>query len=153
MTPMAYHPDVERIAPDEQETFDRLSGVFRQVQEHVRDKAGEAKHGTHAKATALLKGALVIPGDLPAELAQGLFAHPGRYDALGSRLSDATGAADREDDIRERRQVSSQNLLLVDQRETRASTFSSVAVGRGTTDSPPSLSSSKSLQMTSGHPI
>lgn len=82
MSPVAYHPDVERIAADEQETFDQLSAVFRQIQDHVLHKAGEAKHGTHAKATGLLKGTLIVPGDLPVELAQGLFAQAGRYDAL-----------------------------------------------------------------------
>ena len=82
MTPILYRPDLERIAPDEQETFDQLSDVFREIQEHVLHKAGEAKHGTHAKSTALLKGTLIVPGDLPAELAQGLFAQAGRYDTL-----------------------------------------------------------------------
>ncbi len=43
---------------------------------------GVAMRATHSKATGLLKGELLIANDLPAELAQGLFASPGRYDAL-----------------------------------------------------------------------
>ena len=77
-----YDPGVERVSPEEGETLRQLSAVFGQIQEHVLEKAGEAKHGTHAKATALLKGTLVVPDDLPAGLAQGLFGRPGRYGAL-----------------------------------------------------------------------
>ena len=82
MTPVPYHPDVERIAEDEEETMAQLSQVFSQIQENVRRKTGEARRGTHAKTTALVKGTLTIVDDLPAAYAQGLFARPGRYEAL-----------------------------------------------------------------------
>ena len=82
MLPVPYDSGLEHVSPDEQETLAQLSVVFRKIQDHVLHKSGEAKHGTHAKATALLKGALVVPGDLPTGLAQGLFARPGRYDTL-----------------------------------------------------------------------
>lgn len=37
---------------------------------------------SHAKATALLSGELIIDDGLPPELAQGLAAKAGRYEAL-----------------------------------------------------------------------
>ena len=82
MAPVRYDPGVERPPPGERDTLDELSRIFRKVQENVVRKTGEAEHGTHAKATALLKGSLAIPGDLPPELAQGLFGRPGLYEVL-----------------------------------------------------------------------
>lgn len=82
LTPVRYRPDVEQISEDERETIDRLSEIVTNVAENVEKKHGAAMRATHAKATGLLKGELIIADDLPAELAQGLFARPGRYDAL-----------------------------------------------------------------------
>ena len=82
MTPVRYDPSVETIQPEESETLAELSRIFLHVQENVLNKEGQARRATHAKATALLKGELVIPDDLPPELAQGLFARPGRYEIL-----------------------------------------------------------------------
>ena len=82
VAPVRYHPDVEQPQPDEQENLEELSRIFRDIQENVLRREGEARHGTHAKATALLEGALEIPDDLPPELAQGLFARPGRHEVL-----------------------------------------------------------------------
>lgn len=82
MTPVRYSPDVEQLQPDEAETLDELSGIFRQIQENVLRKSGDAKRATHSKATALVKGRLVVADDLPAAFAQGMFAEPARFDAL-----------------------------------------------------------------------
>lgn len=82
MNYVRYDPSVEQIEPDEVAALEELSGLFRQVQERVLGNHGEARRGTHAKGTGLLKGELIIPDDLPPELAQGLFARPGRYEAL-----------------------------------------------------------------------
>ncbi len=70
MVPVRYEPGVERLQPDEREGLEELSRIFRDVQENVLRREGEARHGTHAKATALLKGTLEIPDDLPPGLAQ-----------------------------------------------------------------------------------
>ena len=69
MTYVRYDPGVEQVQPEETETLAELSRIFREVQERVLRKHGEARRGTHAKATGLLKGELVIPGGLPPELA------------------------------------------------------------------------------------
>lgn len=81
-SPVRYDPGVERIQPNERENVEELSRTFRDVQENVLRRKGEARHGTHAKATALLKGTLEVSNDLPPELAQGLFARPGRHELL-----------------------------------------------------------------------
>lgn len=80
--PVRYRPDIEQIPADERETIKQLGDTSLETQDLVLRKSGSAKRATHAKATGLLKGELVIAEGLPAELAQGLFARPGRYDAL-----------------------------------------------------------------------
>ena len=82
MTPVRYRPDVEQVQPDEAETFEQLSAIFRDIQDNVLRKSGDAKRGTHSKSTALVKGELVVADGLPPELAQGMFAEPARFDAL-----------------------------------------------------------------------
>ena len=82
MNPVRFHPDLERVLPDEAAALDELSVIFRRVQEHVLEKSGDAKRGTHSKATALLKGELIVADGLPPELVQGLFARPGSFDTL-----------------------------------------------------------------------
>ena len=77
-----YDPAVEQTPRDEAETIDKIGRMMTEMAETVRKKHGEAMRATHAKATGLLKGELVVADDLPAELAQGMFARPGRYDAL-----------------------------------------------------------------------
>lgn len=82
MTPIRYHPGVEQLLENEQETIEQIERVLTSVQETVEKKHGHAMRATHAKATALLKGELSIADDLPEELAQGLFARAGHYDVL-----------------------------------------------------------------------
>ena len=83
VTPVRYHPGLEQPLQDEPETIDKLGRMMLTMAQTVREKhGGQAMRATHAKATGLLKGELVVADDLPTELAQGMFAHPGRYDAL-----------------------------------------------------------------------
>lgn len=77
-----YNPGVEQVQPGEAEAIAELSRLFRSVQERVLRNHGEARRGTHAKGTGLLKGHLLVADDLAPELAQGLFARGGRFDAL-----------------------------------------------------------------------
>lgn len=78
-----YDPAVEQVPRDEAKTIDKIGRMMTEMAETVRKKHdGQAMRATHAKATGLLKGELVVADDLPAELAQGMFARPGRYDAL-----------------------------------------------------------------------
>ncbi len=80
--PVLYTPEVEQVPADEAETIEKIGQMMVGMAETVRQKHGHAMRATHAKATGLLKGELVVPAGLPAELAQGMFAQPGRYDVL-----------------------------------------------------------------------
>lgn len=82
MTPIRYTLDLEQPAPDEAETIGKIADTFRREAETVAAKSGHAMRPSHAKATAFLKGELIVADDLPPELAQGLFATPARYEAL-----------------------------------------------------------------------
>ena len=82
MPPIRYSPEVEHIPVDEQETIDKIGTMMTEMADTVWEKRGAAMRATHAKATGLLKGELVVTADLPDELAQGMFAHPGRYEVL-----------------------------------------------------------------------
>jgi hypothetical protein len=58
--------------------------------EDVRVRTGQLVRVSHAKAHGFLTGELVIAEGLPPELAQGLFARPGRHPAL-VRISQSPG--------------------------------------------------------------
>jgi hypothetical protein len=81
--PIRYHPDVERLAPDEQAVQDDLIKSFRHIIGKTHKDLGQAHRGVHAKSHALLSGELRVHDGLPAELAQGIFAGRGRrYPAI-----------------------------------------------------------------------
>ena len=82
ISPLRYAPQVEQVPADEAETIAEIGRMMVGMAETVRHKHGQAMRATHAKATGLLKAELVVPASLPAELAQGMFAQPGRYDVL-----------------------------------------------------------------------
>ena len=81
-SPICYAPEIEQVPADEPETIAKIGEMMVSMADQVRQQRGHAMRSTHAKATGLLKGELVVPADLPAELAQGMFARPGRYDVL-----------------------------------------------------------------------
>ena len=93
--PICYSPGVEEVQPDEQETIAGLNQSFDTILETTAADYGHAVRSVHAKAHAILEGRLAVHGDLPPELAQGLFARPGEHKAY-MRIS--TNAGDILDD-------------------------------------------------------
>lgn len=101
---LRYSPDIERPEPDEAATGQALAETMRSIAEKTFADGGHALRSVHAKSHGFLQGELeVVPG-LPQELAQGLFAAPGRYpvvlrfstipgDILDDRVSTPRGAA------------------------------------------------------------
>ncbi len=85
-----YHDDIETIADDEQETNAKIIQLMTDGTHKAHEKYGRDVRISHAKAHALLKGQLIVPGGLPFELAQGLFAQPGVYEVL-VRMASAPG--------------------------------------------------------------
>ena len=87
---LLYRDDIETIAPDEAETKQKIADVMTDGLRLAREKYGRSVRISHAKAHGLLKGELIVEAGLPQELAQGLFAQPGRYEVL-IRMAQAPG--------------------------------------------------------------
>src|SRR3954454_23853029 len=77
--PVRFSPSVEQLDPDEAETIKGLIATMRYVNEKTFVDGGHAIRSVHAKTQGILEGCLEVDTGLPIELAQGLFAKPGRY--------------------------------------------------------------------------
>ena len=88
--PVRYSPAVEDIQPDEQDTIGKLDEQFRGIQETTAKDYGHGVRAVHAKAHGIARGTLTVKEGLPPEFAQGLFAKPGRYEAI-MRISTQPG--------------------------------------------------------------
>lgn len=93
--PVRFDPSVEKIAPDEQETLKALEESFQEILETTSEDYGHAVRSVHAKAHGIARGTFTIADNLPAEVAQGIFATPGTHEAV-IRIS--TNAGDILDD-------------------------------------------------------
>ena len=88
--PVRFSPSVERPEPDEGETTQGLIATMRYINEKTLADGGHAIRSVHAKSHGLLQGYLEVDAGLPGDLAQGLFAKPGRYPVV-MRLSTIPG--------------------------------------------------------------
>jgi catalase len=85
-----YDPQVESREADESQTIAELNQAFDTILQRTAEDYGHAVRAVHAKSHGVLKGTLTVDPDLAPELAQGLFAKPGRHDVL-VRLSTNAG--------------------------------------------------------------
>src|SRR5690348_6320502 len=90
----------EAPAPDEEARFERYAQRFVALQERNKHD-GRIGRALHAKGHGIYEAALEIAGDLPEHARHGLFAQPGRYEAL-VRFSNGSGKvqADKVGDVR-----------------------------------------------------
>jgi catalase len=88
--PVRYAPHVEEPQPEEGEAIANLEKTFQKILDTTSQDYGHAVRGVHAKGHGILRGTITVNDDLPIELAQGLFARPGRYEAV-MRFSTAPG--------------------------------------------------------------
>jgi len=104
MAYLPYRDDIETPESNEQESIDGIIAGMTQETRTVEKRDGHAVRASHAKSTACVTGELVVADDLPPELAQGLFAKPGRFavavrfaqgpgEKLGDRVSTHRGMA------------------------------------------------------------
>lgn len=93
--PVRFSPSVEKVEADEGETIRGLEDQFKVILDTTSQHYGHAMRSVHAKGHGLARGTLTIAGDLPPELAQGIGAQPGTYDAV---LRFSTNAGDVLDD-------------------------------------------------------
>jgi Catalase len=102
--PVRFSPDAERPEADEARTTRGLIATMRYIGERTYADGGHAIRPVHAKTHGILEGYLEVDANLPGELAQGLFAKPGRYplvmrfstipgDILDDRVSTPRGLA------------------------------------------------------------
>ena len=85
-----YADTLEHINPDEAQIHAEMIDTFRKIQETTAKDYGHAVRGVHAKSHGILTGRFEVLPNLPAPLAQGLFAKPGSYDVI-LRLSTNPG--------------------------------------------------------------
>ncbi len=89
--PVHYSQEVEQAHPhDEREAVAKLDRSLRSILDTTSKDYGHAVRSVHAKGHGIVTGTFEISDGLPPELAQGLFAAPGRYEAI-LRFSTAPG--------------------------------------------------------------
>jgi len=81
-SPVRFDPSVEKVQPDEGETIKDLESSFKTILDTTSKDYGHGVRSVHAKAHGIAKGTLTVKDGLPPELAQGLFAQGGSYDAV-----------------------------------------------------------------------
>src|SRR5262252_1204034 len=79
-----YTPGVERDDPDFQKSLDQ---VLEQMKQHMRasfkvEGIGRVVRDAHAKGYGLVRGEVEILNGVPAAYAQGIYAKPGRHEAM-----------------------------------------------------------------------
>ena len=80
--PLRFQPSFETFPPDEAETQQGLTETMLSIARKTHADTGHAYRAVHAKAHGYLRARFEVLPDLPAPLAQGLFAEPGCYDAV-----------------------------------------------------------------------
>ncbi len=77
-----YQVDLEQSFPDEDELVRQVVGTMERANRQVAAKHRHGLRDAHAKSHGILAGELRIEPDLPAHLAQGLFAAPRTYPVI-----------------------------------------------------------------------
>ncbi len=88
--PLRYTPSVEKPDADEPKVLAELIETLLKISKTTYEDGGHALRAVHAKPHGLLRGTLTVSDDLPAVLAQGVFANPGQY-PLAMRFSTSPG--------------------------------------------------------------
>jgi hypothetical protein len=79
-----YSPEIETFDPNLEELMGKIIDFWEtKVRESPsREGSGRAVRGAHAKTIGVVRAEVEILGDVPAPYAQGIYAQPGRHDAL-----------------------------------------------------------------------
>lgn len=89
-SPLLFEPGMEHLEENEAETDAGLEDTMRGIRETTFEHSGHANRSVHAKSHGVLHGTLTVAANLPAALAQGLFAKAGSYKTV-MRLSTLPG--------------------------------------------------------------
>lgn len=90
LSPLLFEPNFEVPEQGEAETRAELLKTLTHISEITWKDSGHAIRSVHAKSHGLLRGELHVPDDLPAVLAQGIFAKGGNWPVV-IRLSTVPG--------------------------------------------------------------
>ena len=79
-----YSPEIESIDPDIEERLDQIIGFWEKKgrESPTTEGSGMATRGAHAKALGVMRASVEFLDGLAEPYAQGIFATPGRHDAL-----------------------------------------------------------------------
>jgi len=88
--PVRYDSSVETVQAEEGETIRDLESSFKSILDTTSKDYGHGVRSVHAKAHGIARGKLTVASGLPPELAQGVFARPGTYEAI-ARISTNPG--------------------------------------------------------------
>lgn len=91
--PIRYSDDVEELQDDEESVITDTIDLMRSTMAKAFDAHRHATSGTHAKSHGVATGTLSVAGDLPPELAQGMFAEAATYEVV-LRLASEPGQID-----------------------------------------------------------
>ena len=80
--PQRYDASLDAPEKDEAETAEAISQLMTKISTKTLEDGGHPLRGVHAKSHGLIKAELEVLPDLPPQLAQGLFATPGRHDVI-----------------------------------------------------------------------
>lgn len=89
-SPIRFDPSIEQTSEGEAEAVQGLRETFGQILKTTSQDYGRAVRGVHAKGHGIVRGRLTVRDGLPLQLAQGLFATSGSYEAI-LRFSTAPG--------------------------------------------------------------
>ncbi len=87
---LRFTASMETTEPTEAETNDALIETLAKISQTTFEHSGHATRSVHAKSHGVMRGTMTVLDGLPAQLAQGLFAKPGRYD-VAMRFSTLPG--------------------------------------------------------------
>ena len=112
-----YSPEIEIFDPKLSEYMTRIIDFWEtKVRESpVREGSGRAVRGAHAKTIGVARAEVEILGDAPAPYAQGIYAKPGRHEAMVRFLHEPVPDADRGRDGA----VAGESVAVRDRREAQ----------------------------------
>jgi hypothetical protein len=77
--PLPFKPDFEQHEKDEEETTASMIESLKKIADTTKEDTGRSLRSVHAKSHGFIRGELIVPGNLPPELAQGMFSIPATY--------------------------------------------------------------------------
>ena len=82
ISPIVFQPEMEHEELNESGVDVEAETILSGIRERTYRKTGHARRTLHAKSHGIVRGTLSVLGNLPSELAQGMFSKEGSYKAV-----------------------------------------------------------------------